>query len=350
MVDAVRSRHDRARVDTTGDGLGRSALVTGAPGFLGSHVVRQLCTAGVRVRALALPDEPLDNLAGLDVEVIRGDVRSPADCRRAVEGIDTVFHGAAIYAAWVPDPEAMYRVNVGGTFHVLEAARRAGVRTSVLTASIVALGRPRPGTIGDERTSYGDWDIDFHYSRSKHLAMQLALDMAAWGLDVRVVCPGVLVGPGDRAPTPSGRLVLALARGEAPGYTPGGASYVDVRDAAAAHLAAARRGRAGETYVVAGHHLDNAQLVKAVAKACGRRPLLLPVPQRIALAWAGLLEAIATRRGTTPDLTRVFVRYGAQRSFFSSDKAITELGVRFRPIADSFADALAWFREHGDLR
>ncbi|HET6584447.1 MAG TPA: SDR family NAD(P)-dependent oxidoreductase, partial [Nannocystaceae bacterium] len=150
--------------------LGRTALVTGAPGFLGSHIAAQLLDAGVHVRALALPDEPLTNLAGKDVEIVRGDVRSAADCRRAVAGVDTVFHAAAMYSAWVRDPEAMYRVNVGGTFHVLEAARRAGVGKTIVTASVVALGRPVPGSIGDERTAYDGWELDFPYGRSKHLA------------------------------------------------------------------------------------------------------------------------------------------------------------------------------------
>lgn len=325
------------------------ALVTGAPGFLGSHIVAQLLDAGVRVRALALPDEPLTNLDGKAVELLRGDVRSPADCRRAVEGVDIVFHAAAVYSAWVADPEAMYRVNLGGTFHVLEAARRAGVSKTIVTASVVALGRPTPGSIGDEHTRYDAWDLDFPYGRSKHLAMQLALDFAAWDMDVRVVCPGIVVGPGDRAPTPSGRLVLALAKGNAPGYTRGGAAYVDVRDAAAAHLAVARRGRAGETYVVAAHNLDNAAFVRAVASAAGRRPILVPIPLSAALGWARVLETIAARRGTTPDVTRTFLRYGATPSFFTSAKATTELGLEFRPFDETLRDALAWFREHGML-
>ncbi len=325
------------------DGIGRAALVTGGAGFLGSHVVAQLHQAGVAVRVLALPDEPTTEIDGT-VEIVRGDIRSPQDCARAVAGMDTVFHVAAMYAGWVTDPEAMYRTNVGGTFHVLEAARREGVGKIIVTASVVAIGRPPEGAIGDETTRYDGWALDFPYGRSKHLAMQLALDVAAWGTDVRVVCPAVVIGPGDRTPTPSGRLVLALARGKAPGYTAGGASYVDVRDAAAGHLAAATRGKPGETYVLAGHDLDNASLVRTIATAAGRRPLLVPVPQAAALAWAGMLEAIAIRRGTIPDVTRTFLRYGSRRAFFSGAKAMRELGITYRPLADTVADALAWFR------
>lgn len=330
------------------DALGRTALVTGGAGFLGSHIVAQLRAAGVRVRVLALPDEPLGDLARTDdVEIVRGDIRSPDDCRRACEGMATVFHAAAMYSAWVADPEAMYRVNVGGTFHVLEAARQAGAAKIIVTASVVALGRPAAETLGDEHTRYDAWDLDFPYSRSKHLSMQLALDFAAWGTDVRVVCPAIVVGPGDRTPTPSGRLVLALAKGKAPGYTAGGAAYVDVRDAAAGHLAAARLGRAGETYVLSAHNLDNAAFVRAVAEAAGRRPILLPIPLPAALAWAGVLETIAAKRGTIPDVTRTFLRYGKKRSFFTSTKAERELGLTFRPFAETLADALAWFRERG---
>ncbi len=324
------------------------ALVTGAPGFLGAHVVRALVERGVTVRGWARPGEPRDNLRGMPVEVIEGDVRDPEAARAAVAGIDTVFHAAAVYESWAPDPTLMYDVNMRGTFNVLEAARRVGARV-VYTASIVALGRPAPGTLADEDTPYEAWGLDFPYSRSKHLSMRLAEDFAAWGLDVRIVCPGYVMGPGDRTPTPSGQLLLALAQGKAPGYAPGGVAYVDVRDAAEGHVRAAERGRAGRRYVVTGHNIDNKALLQAVAHAAGRRDVALRLPRPVVLAVAAALQRVAIARGKRPDLALPMLAYGLRECFYDNRRAREELGLRFRPFEQTVADSLAWFREAGML-
>lgn len=324
------------------------ALVTGAPGFLGAHVVAALVARGVTVRGWARPGEPRDNLRGMPVEVIEGDVRDPEAARAAVEGIDTVFHAAAVYESWAPDPTLMYDVNMRGTFNVLEAARRVGARV-VYTASIVALGRPAPGTLADEDTPYEAWGLDFPYSRSKHLSMRLAEDFAAWGLDVRIVCPGYVMGPGDRTPTPSGQLLLALARGKAPGYAPGGVAYVDVRDAAEGHVRAAERGQAGRRYVVTGHNIDNKALLQAVAHAAGRRGVALRLPKPVVLAVAAALQRVAIARGKRPDLALPMLAYGLRECFYDNRRAREELGLRFRPFEQTVADSLAWFREAGML-
>lgn len=201
----------------------RKVLVTGGAGFLGSSIVRELGSKSLSVRVLARPEESLENLKGLDgVEVVRGDVMSVDDCRRATTGIDTVFHCAAIYKDYVRDPTAMYHVNQRGTFNVLEAARRSDVERVVYTASVVGLGRPARGRVADETTPYDAWDLNFHYSRSKHLSMLTAFDFANWGLDVRIVSPAVVFGPGDVGPTPSGKIILAVCAGKAPAYSSGG--------------------------------------------------------------------------------------------------------------------------------
>ena len=325
------------------------ALVTGAPGFLGSQITRQLVEAGVRVRALAMPGEPLDEIDGLDVEVVRGDVLDRSAMERAVADVDTVFHAAAIYESWAPDPGPMYRVNLGGTFHVLEAARRAGVQKVVYTASIVAVGRPLEGQVADERGPYRDWDLDFAYGRSKHLSMLVAQDFADWGLDVRIVCPGVVVGPGDRRPTPSGRLILGIAQGKTPGYADGGASYVDVRDAAAGHLAAARFGEPGERYRVTDHNLSNQQLIDTVGRVAGRRRRARRIPTALARSYITMLEKIAVRRGQRPDITRMFFDYGLREAFYDNAKARQELKLDFRPFEETVRDALEDFRRRGWL-
>ncbi len=324
------------------------ALVTGAPGFLGAHIVEALVRRGVAVRGWARPGEPRDNLGDLPVEIVEGDVRDPERARAAMEGIDTVFHAAAIYESWAPDPTLMYDVNLRGTFNVLEAARRVGARV-VYTASIVALGRPAPGVVADEDTPYEAWDLDFPYSRSKYLSMRLAEDFAAWGLDVRIVCPGYVMGPGDRTPTPSGQLLVALAKGKAPGYAPGGVAYVDVRDCAEGHVRAAERGQAGRRYIVAGHNIDNKVLLQVVSRAAGRRGVAVRLPKGVVTVAARAMQRVALARGQRPDLALPMLAYGLRECFYDNRRAREELGLRFRPFEETVAESLAWFREAGML-
>lgn len=328
----------------------KRALVTGGAGFLGGHIVRQLLDDGVAVRVLVLPSEPLDNLKGLDVEVLQGNVLSPDDARRAVDGVDTVFHAAAIYKDYMADYRPMYEVNLGGTVHVLEASRRASVERVVYTASIVALGRPAPGQLGDEETAYEAWEVDFPYSRSKWLSMRLALDLARWDLDVRVVCPGVVFGPGDIGPTPSGKLILNVVGGKAgSGYTEGGSSYVDVRDAAKVHLLAARKGRAGEKYIATAHNLDNRRFIRAIGRVCGKVPRLHKLPVWMVRPLVGLMARRAVRAGEEPLMTRAFFDYSVRPSFFDNRKSVAELGATYRPIEESIRDAIDYFVSRGRL-
>lgn len=328
----------------------KSALVTGGCGFLGSSIVKALLGRGVRVRVLALPNEPTDNLKGHDVELVRGNVLSRESCEASVAGQDTVFHAAAIYKAWAPDPTDMYRVNLSGTFNVLEAARRAGVPRVVYTASMVALGRPPLGGIADEDTAYEAWDLDFAYSRSKYHSRELAEDFARWGLDVRVVCPGVVLGPGDITPTPSGKLIITTLSGAPPVYIDGGAAYVDVRDAAEAHVLAAEKGQPGQRYVAAAHNLSALELMQAIDDAAGRSRRYVKVPTGVARRVVQAMETRARRNGTEPMLSRNFFEYSARPSFFSSKKSERELGARYRPLCETLTDAIAYFRERGLLR
>lgn len=330
----------------------KRALVTGGCGFLGSAIVKALRTRGVTVRVLALPEEPRDNLAGVeDVDVVEGDVTSPADCRRAVEGVDTVFHSAAIYADWAPDPTKMYDVNLRGTFHVLEASRRAQVSTVVYTASIVSLGRPAPGMLADERSAYEAWDIDFPYSRSKYLSRELAEYFHAWGGDVRVVCPGIVFGPNDIRPTPSGNLILGSVKTPGPAVVmDGGASYVDVRDAAEVHVLAVEKGKPGERYVATAHNLTNAELIAAIDRVTGRKRSSVKLPVAVARSIVMGFEAQARRTGKPPLLARNFFEYSLKASYYDNGKSIRELGATYRPIDETIRDAVEYFRRVGKLR
>lgn len=326
------------------------ALVTGGCGFLGSWIVRQLVQEGVKVRALAVKGEPRDNLAGVDVEIVEGDVTNVEDAQRAVDGMDTVFHCAAIYKDWAPDPTGMYDVNLRGTFHVLEASRRAGVERVIYTASIVSLGRPTPGALGDETTRYEAWDLDFPYSRSKYQSRELAEYFAAWGMDVRVVCPGIVFGPSDIRPTPSGALIISSLKTPGPAVAyDGGASYVDVRDAARVHLLAARKGKKGERYIASAHNLTNDELVRTIDRVTGRKRRMLHLPVSAARSLAALMEAQAKRTGKPPLLARNFFEYSLKPSFYSNAKSVRELGASYRPIEETIRDAVKWFEQRGAL-
>jgi dihydroflavonol-4-reductase len=322
----------------------KKALVTGGCGFLGSWIVRQLVADGVAVRVLAYPGEDRENISDLNAEVIEGDVTARTDAERAVDGMDTVFHAAAIYADWAPDPTRMYDVNMRGTFNMLEASRRAGVGQVVYTASMVSLGRPPHGQIGDEATAYESWEIDFPYSRSKFFSRELAEYFADWDLDLRVVCPGVVFGPNDIRPTPSGKLIMNAMAGGPGVYTDGGANYVDVRDAAQVHILAAKKGKKGERYLATGHNLSNRELISAIDRVLGRKRRLMKLPVGVARGIAMAMESRASKTGKPPMLSRNFFEYSLKPSFYSNQKAVVELGATFRPLEETIQDAVDYFR------
>lgn len=303
------------------------------------------------MRVLAMPSEPTDNVEGLDVEIVRGNVLDRESCVSAVEGCDTVFHAAAVYQSYAPDPSMMYTVNLRGTFNMLEASRRADVERVVYTASIVALGRPAPGTLANEDTVYDVWDLDFPYSRSKMHSRVLAQDFAAWGMDVRIVCPGIVFGPRDITPTPSGKLILEVVGGNNPPiYVEGGASYVDVRDAAEVHLLAAERGEAGQVYVATAHNLSNYEMLTAVQRAAlGSSKRIFKMPTPVARTVVMAMNEQAKRTGQEPPLARAFFEYSLVPSYYDNAKSRTALGARYRPIEETIRDAVEWFRGRGML-
>lgn len=344
-------------------------LVTGGCGFLGSHIVRALLARGIdRPRVLALPDESTRNLEGLDIELVRGNILSPEGCKKAVDGIDTVFHAAALFKSFMPDPTPMYEVNIRGTFNMLEAARRAEVGRVIYTASIVALGRPEPGKLGDEDTAYDAWDLTFPYSRAKYHSRILAEDFGNWGMDVRIVCPGMIFGPGDIGPTPSGQIIVDVLKttsftkaprtivkamrggaieGVPPLYVDGGSSFVDVRDVAEVHVLAAERGRANRRYIATAHNLTQGEFVEAVSKAAKMDRKFVKVPEPLARQVVRKLEQHAIATGTEPALSQAFFEYSLKPSFFSNRRSVQELGASYRPLEVTLRDAVAYFRRRG---
>lgn len=328
----------------------KRALVTGGAGFLGSAIVKLLLQRGVSVRVLAQPDEPTDHLASFDIELLRGNVLDVDICMRGARGVDTIFHTAAIYRSFMPDPRVMYEVNLRGTFNILEAARRAGVERCVYTASIVSLGRGGPERLADETTPYEAWGVDMHYSRSKYHSREVAEGFAQWGQDIRVVCPGVVLGPGDIAPTPSGKLILNTLKLRGPAvYTSGGTSYVDVRDAAEVHLLAAERGRPGERYIATAHNLDNGSFIRAVLSAAGRPPQARRLPAALVRPMLRGLEQLAISRGKEPPIASSFFEFSLTPGFYSNQKSILELGASYRSFDETLKDAIEYFKQRGLL-
>ena len=326
------------------------SLVTGATGFVGSAVARALLARGRRVRVLARPNSDRRNLGGLAVEIAEGAMEDPRSLARAVAGCRYVYHVAADYRIWVPDPAPMFRANVEGTRDLLTAALEAGAERVVYTSSVATLGLVPGGSATEETPSSVD-DMIGPYKRSKFAAEQVARGLARErGLPVVIVNPSTPVGPGDIKPTPTGRLIVEAARGQMPAFVDTGLNIVHVDDVAEGHLAAAENGRIGERYILGGENMALAEILAEVAQAAGRRPPRLRVPHSVLFPVAVGAELAARVTGRDPFVTLDGVRMSRKKMYFSSEKASRELGYRSRPAREAIADAVCWFRDNGYLQ
>jgi dihydroflavonol-4-reductase len=325
------------------------ALVTGATGFVGAAVARALGAAGWQVRVLVRSGSNRSNLQSPAWDVVEGDLADLRSLERALEGCRGLFHVAADYRLGVRDPTQLYRTNVEGTRHILSAARTAGVARIVYTSSVATIGIPSDGSPGEERTPVAESHMIGHYKRSKYLAEQVARDAARTGMSVVIVNPSTPVGPGDIKPTPTGQLVLDAASGRMPAYVDTGLNIVHVDDVAAGHLLAFERGRAGERYILGGEDMTLQTILGQIARLVGRAPPRIRLPYAVVLPVAYLAEGFAKISGRSGRVTLEGVRMSRKRMFFSSAKAVSELGYRWRPPLQAFEDALRWYRERGLL-
>ncbi len=328
-----------------------TCLVTGATGFIGSAVARALLERGEAVRVLARPESDRRNIEGLAVEVVEGDLRDKASLERACHGCQALFHVAADYRLWVPEPDEIYAANVDGTRALMEAAGEAGVTRIVYTSSVATLGLNRDASPADETTAVSLADMIGHYKRSKFLAEAAVRRLIAEaGLPAVIVNPSMPVGPRDIKPTPTGRIIVEAARGHMPAFVDTGLNVVHVADVAAGHLAAFKRGRIGERYILGGENMALGEILAAIARRCGRRAPRLRLPHGLVLPLAYAAEAWARlARSGEPFVTLDALRMARKRMYFTSAKAEAELGYQARPAEAALADAVDWFREAGYL-
>jgi dihydroflavonol-4-reductase len=316
---------------------------------VGAAVARALLREGWQVRALVRGGSDRSNLNHLALEIAVGDLTDRASLDGALADCGAVFHVAADYRLGAPDPSQLYRINVEGTRNVLLAARQAGVEKMVYTSSVATMGIPADGSPGDEQTPVGLAAMIGHYKRSKYLAEQVVLEAARDGAAVVIVNPSTPVGPGDVKPTPTGQLVLDAAAGRMPAYVDTGLNIVHVDDVAAGHLLAFHRGRNGERYILGGQDMTLREILAHIAQLVGRKPPRIRLPYAAVLPIAYAAEAIARISGHSGRVTLEGVRMSRKRMFFSSAKAVRDLGYRWRAPVDAFEDAVRWFRERGLL-
>jgi dihydroflavonol-4-reductase len=328
-----------------------ATLVTGANGFLGAAVVRQLLAAGQSVRAFVRPASDRRNLAGLDVDVREGDITDRASLDAALGGCAAVYHVAADYRLWVKDAGSMYRANVDGSVNVLEAAAAAGAARMVYTSSVAVLGSNADRTPADEETPVTLADMIGIYKRSKFLAEDAVRRRAAeLKFPVVTVNPSTPIGPRDVKPTPTGRIILDAAAGRMPAYVDTGLNLVHVDDVARGHLLAYAQGRVGERYVLGGEDMTLKRILDAVGDISGRAASNVRLPHWSVWPVAVAAEAGARLTGREPRVTLDGLRMSRKHMYFSSAKAQRELGYSWRDPRSAIRDAIDWFKDEGYLR
>jgi len=328
-----------------------TTLVTGATGFVGAHVVRQLLLAGNRVRVVVRRSSNLQALDGLAVEYVEGDVRDVVSLNRAMRGVQRVFHVAADYRLWTQHPEEIYETNVEGTRRLLEVAAECGVERIVYTSTVATIAVPSQGhALPNEEVRTTLDQMIGHYKRSKFLAELEAKKAIALGAPVVIVNPTAPVGPGDWKPTPTGRIIVDYLNGRMPAYVDTGLNVVAVEDVAAGHLLAAERGRIGERYILGARNMTLKEILVALAAITRRPAPRVRLPHLAALAAGYLDEFFARITGREPQIPVEGVKMSRHRMFVASDKAERELGYNPGGVEPALAAAVHWYQEHGYVR
>jgi dihydroflavonol-4-reductase len=324
-------------------------FITGATGFVGSAVARKLVAGGFGVRALVRPHSPRTNLDGLQIDIVEGDMRDPDAVLKAAKDARYVFHLAADYRLWAPDPDEIMQANLEGTRVVMEAARTVQPERIVYTSSVATLKPRGDGLPADETTPLCENEGIGAYKRSKIAAERLVERMIGDGLPAVIVNPSTPVGPRDLRPTPTGRLIVEAASGRVPAFVDTGLNLVHVDDVAAGHLAALRHGRIGERYILGGENMTLAEILGSIATRMGRSPPRFRLPRGVVYPLALGAEALARVTKREPFVTLDGLRMAKHRMYFTSAKAKRDLGYQARPAEEGLRDAIDWFRQAGYL-
>jgi dihydroflavonol-4-reductase len=328
----------------------KKSFVTGGTGFIGAHVVRKLVERGDDVTVLVRPWSNRSLIADLPVRFAIGDITDAETLKAAIKGMDVIYHIAADYRLWSRDPSEIYRNNVQGTHNVLEVSFRLGVEKVVYTSTVGCLGLPADGSEGNEQTPVTRNELVGHYKKSKYDAEQIAVDYAARGLPVVIVNPSTPVGPGDIKPTPTGRIILGFLRGKMKAYVDTGLNLVAVEDVAEGHILASERGRVGEKYILGNHNMTLKELLDVLARITGLPAPTLRIPHWIAVVAAALDVAAARILGREPHIPLEGALMARKKMFFSSQKAVRELGMPQSSVEDALARAVDWFEKNGYVR
>jgi dihydroflavonol-4-reductase len=323
-----------------------TTLVTGAAGFLGSHVTRQLVARGESVRVLMRASSTNRAIADLPLEYVTGDLRDVASLDRAMAGVTRVFHVAADYRLWAKRSQDIYDSNVGGTKNLLDAARRAGVEQLIYTSTVATIAVDRP-ELPTERTNAKLEEMVGHYKRSKWMAEQEALSAAKNGLPVIVAMPTTPVGPWDWKPTPTGKIVLDFLNRKMPGYVETGLNFVGVEECAAGHLLISEKGKVGERYLLGGENLTLKQMLDTLANITGLPKVKMKIPHRLALGVAYLNAAVSRLVGREPQIPVEGVKIAKHVMFVDASRAQKELGFRPGPVGAALERAVRWYEANG---
>ncbi|NTV48665.1 MAG: NAD-dependent epimerase/dehydratase family protein [Geobacteraceae bacterium] len=322
-------------------------FVTGATGFIGSSIVRELLRDGREVRVLVRPNSILSNLKGLDVELWKGDLLDTAALRSGLKGCDVLYHAAADYRLWTRNPEEMFHTNVGGTAAVLEAAIENNISRVVYTSSVGTLGNPGDGTPGNEDTKVSLADMVGPYKKSKFLAEREAEKFVARGLPLVIVNPSTPVGPWDIKPTPTGKIIVDFLRRKMPAYLDTGLNLIDVEDCARGHILAEQKGCIGRKYILGNANLSLRDIFMMLQEITGIKAPKVRLPYAPVLVAAWLNEGYSRVTGCEPLIPLAGVRMAAHHMYFDSGRAVMELGLTHRPVKEALERAVEWFRKNG---
>lgn len=325
-------------------------LVTGATGFIGSAIVRELIRDGEDIRVLVRKTSNTRNIDNLDVERAYGDIRDGDSMRKALKGCDTLYYTAAHFAHWTPDKKLPYEINVEGTKTSLSAALDAGVERVVYTSTNNTMGAHGADIPANESAEFNHQDTGDNYSISKYLGEIEAKKFVAMGLPIVIVNPTIVIGAHDIKPTPSGKMIIDIANKEMPGYIEGGVNIIDVEDVARGHILAAKKGRVGERYLFGNENMSVSDYFRLISEVAGVKPPKIKIPYYLAIALGYMFELGAYITKKPPVTTASEVKIGRKYEFYDCSKAVKELGLPQTPIRASIERAVNWFKENGYIR